>query len=96
MKTFLAITALCLIVGFLKIGYYFNYEDEQTTPVFFVKQSPTFRLEFHHIFANEGDWIPLARLRDDQRIKVIDYCKYRVGLVVQLKTEAELIVCSVR
>ena len=90
----LVISGLGLIVGFLKIGYYFNYEDEETTAVFFVKQSPTFQLKFHHIFANEGDPIPLAHLRDDQRLKVIDYCKYRLGINTELADQAELDACS--
>lgn len=92
-KTIIFLITLCAL---LKIGYYTSIEDEELKTTFFIKQTPTFRLKFYNIFATEEDFQRLDRLRPDERIDVIDYCKYRVGLAVELKTEAELIACSVR
>ena len=77
----------------LTVGYYPSYFDEETQYNFFIKKAPTFQLEFRHIFANEGDAKPLARLRPDEREAVINYCRYRIGINTKLETQADLDAC---
>lgn len=85
-----------LVTASLTVGYYRSFEDEETRYTFFIKKVPTFQLRFRNIFANEGDPKPLERLRPDEREKVIEYCRYRLGIDTKLETQAELDACKVR
>lgn len=95
-KIVLWLVLAIISVLYLKIGYYTSYEDEEESIIFFVKSTLTPKLRFSNIFATEEDPRPLNRLLPEQRLKVIEYCKYRVGLETDLNTQADLDACSVR
>lgn len=96
MKTCLLLLLAAVTACVLKLGYYTSYEDEELKTTYFIKQSLTPRMQFHNIFATEGDDKPLQRLRPDERAMVIDYCRYRLGIETRLQTQAELDACNVR
>lgn len=95
MKKYLV--GLCLIVtAWLSIGYYNSIEDAEIHSHFFIKKSLSFQIKFFNIHANNADPKPLSKLGKDQREKVIAYCRYRLGIQTQLKTETELETCTAR
>lgn len=96
LKVSLAVCLLTLTVATLTLGYYLSVQDDETKTTFFVKRALTFRVEFENIFANEADDKPLPELRPDERDAVIGYCKYRLGIVTNLQTQAELDACRLR
>ncbi|VVQ21368.1 hypothetical protein PS928_05164 [Pseudomonas fluorescens] len=95
MKKSLFIIALTLLTA-LFVGYYEVLEDAETRSVVFIKQSPTFQVKFRHLFANDADDKPLSQLSNQERQAVINYCKYRLGVTTDLKTQDELEVCKQR
>lgn len=95
MKKTIAITILALL-AILYIGYYESLDDAEVNKVFFIKKSPTLQIQFRNLFANDADDKPLARLTAEQREQVIDYCKFRLGIETELKTQAELEACKQR
>lgn len=95
-KTVIFAFAAALATASLTIGYYRSHEDSEDKTTFFLKKNLTFRMEFYNIFATEGDYKPLERLRLDERIDVIEYCRYRLGIDTTLQTQAELDACNVR
>lgn len=75
-------------------GYYYYLEDADPDRIYFKKESFTLRMRFYNIFANEGDDRPLSTLTTEQREKVIDYCKYRLGIITDLSTQDDLDRCK--
>lgn len=75
-------------------GYYYYMEDAENEKIFFKKKHYTLQVKFYNIFANQGDGRPLAKLSANQREKVINYCKYRLGIITELSTQAELDRCK--
>ncbi|MCD5989306.1 hypothetical protein KDX30_15485 [Pseudomonas sp. CDFA 553] len=92
----LLITFLITLAAVLYIGYYEKVEDAYPEKVFFIKKSPTFKIEFENIFAYESDDKKLSQLTDTERQLVIQYCKYRLGLTTTLKNQNELEECKKR
>lgn len=84
------------VLATLFVGYYDALEDAETHKVYFIKMSPTFQVKFRHLFANDSDDKPLTELSYQEREAVIDYCKYRLGIETQLKTQGELDACKQR
>ena len=64
--------------------------------MFFIKKQPTFQMEFVNLSANDADSKNLDELDDEERQLVIDYCKYRLGIEIELKTQEELDACKAR
>ncbi|MBD8495783.1 hypothetical protein IFR09_17795 [Pseudomonas syringae] len=95
MKKLIALSALALVAA-LFVGYYETRWAEDNKTVFFIKQHPTFQLEFVNLFASDADDKPLAALTPQERQEVMDYCKYRLGIVTRLETQAELEACKER
>ncbi|WP_407364582.1 hypothetical protein HKW97_24395 (plasmid) [Pseudomonas luteola] len=95
MKALLLLMVLA-VLALLFVGYYEELEDAETHTVYFIKTSPTFQVRFRHLFASDADDKPLAQLSEQERDAVIDYCKYRLGIETQLKTQEELNVCKQR
>lgn len=98
MKAILTVLVLLsgILLPVLTIGYYTHHEDEEIKLTLFVKKTPTLQTRFHNIFATEGDDKTLKRLRRDERKKVIDYCRYRLGIETRLRSNAELDSCKAR
>jgi hypothetical protein len=69
------------LVGIAYTGYVKSYLDEESQTTFFLKKIPTFRMEFHDPFANEGNDIPIPKLTHRDRTSFSDYCKYRFGIM---------------
>ncbi|AOE84994.1 hypothetical protein [Pseudomonas sp. TCU-HL1] len=93
MKKLPPIIALTLL-AVLFVGYYEVLEEAETHSVFFIKKSPTLQVKFRHLFANDADDKPLNQLSDEEQRAVIDYCKYRLGIGTELKTQEELETCK--
>lgn len=85
-----------LIITFLVtlpfVGYYEHHEEIGSYPVIFIKKEPTSQIIFYRIFHPNFE-TGLHELTDLQRQKMIDYCKYRLGIETQLKTEKEFRTC---
>ncbi|MBX8485129.1 hypothetical protein [Pseudomonas cichorii] len=87
---------LLFFIAWLFTGYYNSIEDAEIHSHFFIKKSPTLQIKFTNIYANNADPKRLAELDTQQRQLVIDYCKYRLGIEVQLNTDNELEACQAR
>lgn len=95
MKSLAALITLSLL-AILFVGYYKALDDGDVRRVFFIKRAPTLQVHFHHLFANDADDKPLAQLSEEQREQVIDYCRYRLGIVTELSTQEQLEACKAR
>jgi hypothetical protein len=51
-------------------------------------------MKFENIFANLRDDKKLSKLDIQERQKVIDYCKYRLGIDTTLETQDDLERCK--
>ena len=61
-------------------GYVKSYLDDEVQTTFFMKRYPTFQMEFHDPFANEGDDMPINKLPLSDKRWFSAYCKYRFGI----------------
>lgn len=95
MKKLIILIALAL-GAVLFTGYYKAIDDAELNTVFFIKKTPTFQLKFENLFANDADNKKLLELDNEERQLVIDYCKYRLGIETELKTQEELETCKSR
>jgi len=95
MKTLFTALAL-LLLGVLFTGTDQTLEDGYAETRFFIKKSPTLRIRFDNIFAYEADDKSLVELNHDQRQQVMDYCRYRLGIVTQLQNQEQLERCKAR
>lgn len=93
-KSFLLIFLILAVILFT--GYYESLDDAEVNKVFFVKKYPSLQIKFRNLFANDADDKPLDKLTAEQRQLVIDYCKYRLGIETELKTQEELESCKVK
>lgn len=89
---FAAVLALSAL--WLNVGFYETYFAEDNRTVFFIKKYPTLQIRFENIFLSDQDDKPLSRLSDEERDVVIAYCKYRLGIETELKTQDELDACK--
>ncbi|WP_253950524.1 hypothetical protein [Pseudomonas lijiangensis] len=95
MKSLIIFLSITFIVS-LYIGFYEKMEDAYPEKVFFIKKSPTLKMQFENIFAYESDDKKLSELSDTERQQVIQYCKYRLGVTTTLKNQNELEECKKR
>ena len=93
MKTLLLLLSLILLMV-LNLAYYTELEEAETHTRWFIKTSPTLRLEFFNIHANDRDYRRVEKLTDEQRQMIIDYCKYRLGIDTQVTTQADVERCA--
>lgn len=87
---------LILCVAHLYVAFYNTRWAEDNKHVFFIKKYPSLQVEFVNLFASDADDKPLDQLSPLERTTVRDYCKYRLGIETELKTQAELDVCKTR
>jgi hypothetical protein len=85
-----------LLTGAMFVGYYKAIDDAELNTVFFIKKSPTFQVKFENLFANDADDKKLYELNGEERQLVIDYCRYRLGIKTELKSQDELDACKER
>nr|WP_285417969.1 hypothetical protein [Pseudomonas sp. efr-133-TYG-5] len=95
MKSLLIILAITITLN-LYIGFYEKMEDAYPENIFFIKKSPTFQIKFENIFTYESDDKSLSELSETERRRVIQYCKYRLGITTSLKSQKELDECKRR
>lgn len=95
MKKLLAVLLLAGI-GVLNIGYYSRLNGGDSTNVYFIKKHPTYHIKFENIYANDADDRTLDQLAPELKQLVINYCKYRLGIETELKTQTKLDACKQR
>jgi hypothetical protein len=93
MKYFISAGMLTLL-AILYAGYYEEHSEHETYTIFFVKKTPTFRVKFFNIHANDGDYRRIETLSDEHRQKIKDFCKYRLGIETEVKTQADIVMCA--
>lgn len=87
---------LVSLAGLLKIGYYEALEEGDVEKVFFIKRSLAFQVKFYNIHANDGEVRKVGDLTEEQRDKIIDYCKYRLGIETRLATQSDVELCRTK
>ncbi|SDS35539.1 hypothetical protein SAMN05216496_1394 [Pseudomonas sp. Z003-0.4C(8344-21)] len=92
MKKLIALMVLVLVTV-LYVGYYEALEDGDIETILFIKKHPTFQMKFYNIHANDGEIRKVERLTEEERIWIVDYCRYRLGIDTDLKTQNDVEVC---
>ncbi|AZD90268.1 MULTISPECIES: hypothetical protein [Pseudomonas] len=92
MKKLFIAAALALLAA-LYIGYYEALEDGDIETILFIKKHPTFQVKFYNIHANDGEIRKVERLTEEERKWIIDYCRYRLGIETDLKTQDDVEIC---
>ncbi|MBV4549368.1 MULTISPECIES: hypothetical protein [Pseudomonas] len=92
MKKLIALIVLALVTV-LYVGYYEALEDGDIETILFIKKHPTFQMEFYNIHANDGEIRQVERLTEQERKWIIDYCRYRLGIDTDLKTQNDVEIC---
>ncbi|KQQ49974.1 hypothetical protein ASF84_22525 [Pseudomonas sp. Leaf127] len=95
MKKILSIIAL-ITAAHLYIGYYVSLDIEDPRYMVFIKKHPTLKLRFENIYTSDRDSRSLDELSEVELKTVQDYCKYRLGIVTRLESQAELEACKER
>lgn len=88
------IAAMLLVLAVLYIGYYEALEDGDIETILFIKKHPTLQIKFYNIHANDGEIRRVARLTEEERKWIIDYCRYRLGFDTALETQDEVEKCA--
>jgi hypothetical protein len=81
------------ILAPLYLGYYEALEDGDVERIIFIKREPSIKLKFYNIHANDGEIRQIEALTSEERSWIIDYCRYRLGISTQLKTQASIEIC---
>ena len=89
MKKLIALIVLVLVTV-LYVGYYEALEDGDIETILFIKKHPTFQMKFYNIHANDGEIRQVERLTEQERKWIIDYCRYRLGIDTDLKTQNDV------
>jgi hypothetical protein len=89
----LLVAVVLAVVAVLYIGYYEALEDGDIETVFFIKKYPTSQIRFYNIHANDGEIRKIERLTTEERKWIIEYCKYRLGINTELKTQSDIEMC---
>ena len=92
MKKLIALLVLVLVTV-LYVGYYEALEDGDIETILFIKKHPTFQMKFYNIHANDGEIRQVERLTEQERKWIIDYCRYRLGIDIDLKTQNDVEIC---
>lgn len=89
----LLIAAILVVTTELYVGYYEALEDGDIETIVFIKKHPTFQIKFYNIHANDGEIRKVERLTAEEREWIIDYCRYRLGIDTDLKTQDDVEMC---
>lgn len=92
MKKLMTLIVLVLVTV-LYVGYYEALEDGDIETILFIKKHPTFQIKFYNIHANDGEIRQVERLTQQERQWITDYCRYRLGIDIELKTQTDVEVC---
>lgn len=84
-----------ILLSMLFIGFYETHWAEDNKIVFFIKKKPTLQIEFVNFFATDSeDKSKLHKLDKNERQLVIDYCKYHLGIEIEMKNQEEMDSCD--
>ena len=86
----LLIAAVLVMLAVLYAGYYEALEDGDIETVVFIKEHPTFQMKFYNIHANDGEIRQVEHHTDKERKLIIGYCRYRLGIDTELKTQNDV------
>ena len=75
-------------------SYYGYVEDIEGEKEVFEKKFFSMRTEFYDVFSMRDTDKRLDELDVDERQAVIDFCKYRLGIITKLASQAELEQCK--
>ncbi|WP_236187703.1 hypothetical protein [Pseudomonas pharyngis] len=89
----LLIAVTFAVVTILYVGYYEALEDGDIETIVFIKKHPMFQMKFYNIHANDGEIRKVERLTAEERGWIIDYCRYRLGIDTDLKTQDDVEMC---
>ncbi|WP_317891605.1 hypothetical protein [Pseudomonas sp. PDM13] len=92
----LSLLTATFLAAWLSTGFYKTRFAEDNRLVFFIKKQPSFQVRFINPFATDADSKKLSQLSEEERQEVIDYCRYRLGIETELKTQEELDSCEQR
>jgi hypothetical protein len=70
-----------LFLTWLFVGHVSYYDENEPKGFFFVKKYPTFKIEFYKPDDPYANYFPSSKLSPDERKSIIEYCKYRYGMV---------------
>lgn len=90
----LLVAAVLAVLTVLYVGYYEALEDGDIETILFLKKHPSLQMKFYNIHANDGEIRKVERLTNEERMWIIDYCKYRLGFATELKTQSDVEMCS--
>lgn len=91
---YLLMTSLLIFLVIVNVGYYNEVSEGEVNTILFIKKTPTLRMKFYNIHANDGDYRKIDKLSDELRQDIIDYCKYRLGIETEVKTQADIEMCA--
>lgn len=89
----LLIATILAVSTMLYVGYYEALEDGDIETIVFIKKHPTFQMNFYNIHANDGEIRKVERLTAGERGLIIDYCRYRLGIDTDLRTQDDVDMC---
>ena len=89
----LLIVVILAVVTMLYVGYYEALEDGDIETIIFIKKHPAFQMKFYNIHANDGEIRKVERLTAEERGRIIEYCRYRLGIDTDLKTQDDVEMC---
>jgi hypothetical protein len=89
----LLVAATLALLAVLYLGYYEALEDGDIETILFIKKHPTFQMKFYNIHANDGEIRKVERLTEEERKWIIDYCRYRLGIETDLRTQDDVETC---
>ncbi|BBP71386.1 hypothetical protein PHLH6_33900 [Pseudomonas sp. Seg1] len=89
----LLIAVILAVITMLYVGYYEALEDGDIETIVFIKRHPAFQMKFYNIHANDGEIRKVERLTAEERGRIIDYCRYRLGIDTDLKTQDDVEMC---
>lgn len=92
---FLAISVAFIGATTLSVGYYKTSWAEDNEIVFFIKKSSTFQIKFVNYFSTDSeDKSKIHKLENSDRRLIINYCKYHLGIEIEMKTQEEMDTCA--
>lgn len=95
MNTILAISVAVIIATTLSFGYYKTSWVEDNEIAFFIKNSPTLQIKFVNYFSTNSEGkSKIHKLDNNDRRLIIDYCKYHLGIEIDIKTQEEMDTCA--
>lgn len=94
MKKFIFFLALAWL-AVLFTGYYKTSWAEDNEIIFFIKKEPTLQIKFVNYFSTDSeDKSKIHKLDNGERRLIIDYCKYHLGIKIEMKTQEEMDICA--